>query len=161
MDAAWSADLIRARFFLSRRLGGIDCAQGFQNDSTGRLLCPAHLDWSTDEFVDRLTFERRSNKFHRVKAMLASTIQTVTADLWPAVFYQNMQVDAKRPWEGFLRNRLLIMVRLISWYWPAAANAMDLGMQGCVQGKNGCQGLIPRADYKRDRVLFHLGSSGR
>jgi hypothetical protein len=46
-----------------------------------------------------------------VKEALRSTPQAIRAPgAWPAIFYQNLESDTQRPWEGFLRNHHLLMV---------------------------------------------------
>ncbi|KAH6903039.1 hypothetical protein BKA70DRAFT_1404350 [Coprinopsis sp. MPI-PUGE-AT-0042] len=93
-SAAWSTDLASARTLISCRLGIACCGQGFDNDAIGRLLCPIGSDWNSGE----------------VKNALRSTPQSSGVGAWPAVFYQNLGFDPQKPWEGFLRNRLLVVV---------------------------------------------------
>ncbi|KAH6893612.1 hypothetical protein BKA70DRAFT_1440390 [Coprinopsis sp. MPI-PUGE-AT-0042] len=88
---AWSIDLAKAQALLTHRLG--DLEQGFDNELIGRLLCPITRDWNSEE-------SRRS---------LREAPQTITTGSWPTVFYQNMEFERQRPWEGFLRNSLLVM----------------------------------------------------
>ncbi|KAH6905189.1 hypothetical protein BKA70DRAFT_1075577, partial [Coprinopsis sp. MPI-PUGE-AT-0042] len=89
---AWSTDLAKAQALLTQRLGGDCFGQGFDNDTIGRLLCPITHDWSSDE-------DRQS---------IRETPQKISAGSWPTVFYQNMEFKSQRPWEGLLRNSLLV-----------------------------------------------------
>ncbi|KAH6906979.1 hypothetical protein BKA70DRAFT_1026555, partial [Coprinopsis sp. MPI-PUGE-AT-0042] len=89
---AWSADLKATQAIVSRRLGDIDCGQGFDDETVGSFLCPAARDWNKEE----------------VKRELHSQPLTVRAGCWPSVFYQNREMDIHDPWKGFLRNSLLV-----------------------------------------------------
>ncbi|KAH6888984.1 hypothetical protein BKA70DRAFT_883316 [Coprinopsis sp. MPI-PUGE-AT-0042] len=91
--AAWSKDLSSTQAMISHRLGVEFCGQGFDNETIGRLLCPVGSDWHRD----------------KTKQTLRSAPQTMGIGPWPAVFYQNLEHDPQRPWEGFLRNNLLVM----------------------------------------------------
>ncbi|KAH6903654.1 hypothetical protein BKA70DRAFT_1433283 [Coprinopsis sp. MPI-PUGE-AT-0042] len=90
---AWSTDLETTRFLLSHRFGDVLCGLGFHDDTTGRLLCPVDVDWDDEN----------------VKKCLRDSEQTISADSWPAVFYQNGHVEPQHPWDGFLRSSLLVM----------------------------------------------------
>ncbi|KAH6913702.1 hypothetical protein BKA70DRAFT_1421964 [Coprinopsis sp. MPI-PUGE-AT-0042] len=89
----WSADLGSTQSLISRRLGVVLSGQGFKDDIIGRLLCPVEFDWLSDDTKDTLR----------------STPQSILVGSWPIVFYQNMEFERRRPWEGFLRNSLLVM----------------------------------------------------
>lgn len=49
--------------------------------------------------------------FHRTKAQLCSGELEVPGDQWPIFLYADAKYNPEDPWEGFLRNRLLIKVR--------------------------------------------------
>ncbi|EDR01144.1 uncharacterized protein LACBIDRAFT_312466 [Laccaria bicolor S238N-H82] len=66
--------------------------RGFHHECTGALLCPTNLDWSDPETKERL----RSGE------------QLVTGDQWPIFLYAGCNFDPEEPWNGLLRNRLLI-----------------------------------------------------
>ncbi|KAG1849815.1 hypothetical protein C8R48DRAFT_613879 [Suillus tomentosus] len=65
---------------------------GFNHPLTGRLLCPAELDWDNEE----------------TKQNLQSGIISVSGDQWPLLLYANEAYDPDDPWNGLLRTRLLI-----------------------------------------------------
>ncbi|KAH6911251.1 hypothetical protein BKA70DRAFT_1460513 [Coprinopsis sp. MPI-PUGE-AT-0042] len=91
--AAWSNDLSSTQAMISHRLGIEFCGQGFDDEAIGRLLCPVGSDWNSKE----------------TKQALRSAPQTMGIGLWPAVFYQNLEHDPQRPWDGFLRSNLLVL----------------------------------------------------
>ncbi|KAH6884691.1 hypothetical protein BKA70DRAFT_1029050, partial [Coprinopsis sp. MPI-PUGE-AT-0042] len=68
-------------------------SKGFKHGSAmGVLLCPVTLDWSKQE----------------VRGRLNETAQPLEVNEWPRLLYQNMEYNAQDPWDGFLRNRLLL-----------------------------------------------------
>ncbi|KAG2737704.1 hypothetical protein P692DRAFT_20883308 [Suillus brevipes Sb2] len=66
--------------------------RGFNHPITGRLLCPAELDWNDPE----------------TKQKLQSGEIAVSGDQWPLFLYANEAYDPDDPWNGLLRSRLLI-----------------------------------------------------
>ncbi|KAG1724587.1 hypothetical protein EDD22DRAFT_789870 [Suillus occidentalis] len=66
--------------------------RGFNHPLTGRLLCPAELDWNDPE----------------TKQKLQSGEIAVSGDQWPLFLYANEAYDPDDPWNGLLRSRLLI-----------------------------------------------------
>ncbi|KAI0067315.1 hypothetical protein BV25DRAFT_1911964 [Artomyces pyxidatus] len=66
--------------------------RGYHHESTGRLLCPAGLDWSLEE----------------VKHKLQSGEMVVSGDQWPMFLYQGYRYDADDPWKGLFRSDLLV-----------------------------------------------------
>ncbi|KAH6871073.1 hypothetical protein BKA70DRAFT_1451456 [Coprinopsis sp. MPI-PUGE-AT-0042] len=89
---AWSTDLRASQELLSQHLGMLDCGQGFDDETVGRLLCPASYDWHNEG----------------VKQRFRSEPYTVCVGCWPSVFYRYMEMDSQDQWKGFLRNNLLI-----------------------------------------------------
>ncbi|KAG2092933.1 uncharacterized protein F5147DRAFT_747980 [Suillus discolor] len=67
-------------------------SHGFNHPLTGRLLCPAELDWNDTE----------------TKQQLQSGEIAVSGDQWPHFLYANETYDPDDPWNGLLRSRLLI-----------------------------------------------------
>ncbi|KAG0692771.1 hypothetical protein DFH29DRAFT_985672 [Suillus ampliporus] len=65
---------------------------GFNHPLTGRLLCPAELDWDDEE----------------TKQHLQSGVISVSGDQWPLFLYANKAYDPEDPWNGLLRTCLLI-----------------------------------------------------
>ncbi|KAG1882190.1 hypothetical protein F4604DRAFT_1921918 [Suillus subluteus] len=65
---------------------------GFNHPLTGRLLCPAELDWNDAE----------------TKQKLKSGEIIVSGDRWPLFLYTDEAYDPDDPWNGLLRSRLLI-----------------------------------------------------
>ncbi|KAH6886041.1 hypothetical protein BKA70DRAFT_1436099 [Coprinopsis sp. MPI-PUGE-AT-0042] len=90
---AWSTDLAKAKALLFQRLGDDFDGKGFEDDTIGRLLCPITHKWRSEE----------------VRRALREAPQTVVAGAWPKVLYQSIETESQRPWEGFLRNSLLVM----------------------------------------------------
>ncbi|KAH6879633.1 hypothetical protein BKA70DRAFT_1024669, partial [Coprinopsis sp. MPI-PUGE-AT-0042] len=89
---AWSVDFQASQALLSQRLGKRDCGLGFDDDAVGKLICPVTCDWCNEE----------------VKRTLRSEPHIIRVGCWPSVFYQNLEMDAQDPWNGFLRNNLLV-----------------------------------------------------
>ncbi|KAG2737887.1 hypothetical protein P692DRAFT_20883128 [Suillus brevipes Sb2] len=67
-------------------------SRGFNHPLTGRLLCPAELNWDDEE----------------TKQNLQSGLTSVSGDQWPLFLYANEAYDPEDPWNGLLRTRLLI-----------------------------------------------------
>ncbi|KAG1895078.1 uncharacterized protein F5891DRAFT_1194588 [Suillus fuscotomentosus] len=67
----------------------------FNHDVTGRLLCPAGLDWSHAE----------------TKQSLKSGKTAVHGDQWPMFLYTGYHYDPDEPWKGLLRSEILIFIR--------------------------------------------------
>ncbi|KAG2039132.1 hypothetical protein BDR03DRAFT_933333 [Suillus americanus] len=67
-------------------------SRGFNHPLTGRLLCPAELDWNDAE----------------IKQKLQSSEIAVSGDQWPLFLYANEVYDPDDPWNGLSRSRLLI-----------------------------------------------------
>jgi len=66
--------------------------RGFHHPVTGRLLCPAGLDWSDDD----------------IRKRLASGELAIRGDQWPLLLYENEKYDPEDPWNGLFRNHLLV-----------------------------------------------------
>ncbi|KAG0704986.1 hypothetical protein DFH29DRAFT_800998 [Suillus ampliporus] len=67
-------------------------SHGFNHPLTGRLLCPAELDWNDEE----------------TKQNLQSGVISISGDQWPLFLYANEAYDPEDPWNGLLRTHLLI-----------------------------------------------------
>ncbi|KAG1869088.1 hypothetical protein C8R48DRAFT_771259 [Suillus tomentosus] len=67
-------------------------SRGFNHPLTGRLLCPAELDWDDAD----------------TKQNLQSGEIAVSGDQWPLFVYANEAYDPEDPWNGLLRSRLLV-----------------------------------------------------
>ncbi|KAG1898357.1 uncharacterized protein F5891DRAFT_1129538 [Suillus fuscotomentosus] len=65
--------------------------RGFNHEVTGRLLCPAGLDWSDVE----------------TKQSLKSGETAVSGDQWPMFLYSGYHYDPDDPWKGLLRSEIL------------------------------------------------------
>ncbi|KAG1717579.1 hypothetical protein EDD22DRAFT_983875 [Suillus occidentalis] len=66
--------------------------RGFNHEVTGRLLCPAGIDWSNAE----------------TKQALKSGETAVRGDQWPIFLYNGYDYDPEDPWRGLLRSDILI-----------------------------------------------------
>ncbi|KAH6884022.1 hypothetical protein BKA70DRAFT_1446349 [Coprinopsis sp. MPI-PUGE-AT-0042] len=91
---AWSADFRASHDLLSQHFGMVDCGQGFDDETIGKLLCPATCDWRNEEVKQKFRLEP----------------YTIRVGCWPSVFYRHMEMDTQDPWKGFLRNNLLVMI---------------------------------------------------
>ncbi|KAG2365891.1 hypothetical protein BDR07DRAFT_1275902, partial [Suillus spraguei] len=69
-------------------------SRGFNHPLTGRLLCPAELDWDDAD----------------TKQRLQSSELVVSGDQWPLFVYANEVFDPEDPWSGLLKSRLLMNV---------------------------------------------------
>jgi hypothetical protein len=49
----------------------------------------------------------------RVREKLSSGEMRVRGDQWPLFLYADLAYDPEDPWNGLLRNQLLVMVRFI------------------------------------------------
>ncbi|KAG2056215.1 hypothetical protein BDR06DRAFT_981606 [Suillus hirtellus] len=67
-------------------------SRGFNHPLTGRLLCPAELDWDDAD----------------TKQRLQSSELVISGDQWPLFVYANEVFDPEDPWNGLLRSRLLV-----------------------------------------------------
>ncbi|RDB22948.1 hypothetical protein Hypma_009802 [Hypsizygus marmoreus] len=72
--------------------------RGFNHEVTGALLCPAELNWSDPE----------------IKQQLRSGERAVLGDQWPIFLYANCKYDPEDPWEGLLRNTLLVSASTVA-----------------------------------------------
>ncbi|KAH6908131.1 hypothetical protein BKA70DRAFT_1103857, partial [Coprinopsis sp. MPI-PUGE-AT-0042] len=66
--------------------------RGYQNEITGRLLCPVGVDWDDPEYREAL-------RNHEL---------VVTGTQWPHCMYQDEICDPDDPWNGLLKNALLV-----------------------------------------------------
>jgi len=49
---------------------------------------------------------------HRIKAQLRSGELAVPGDMWPIFLYADSQYNSENPWDGLLRNALLVKVQM-------------------------------------------------
>jgi hypothetical protein len=49
---------------------------------------------------------------HRIKAQLRSGELAVPGDMWPIFLYADSRYDSDNPWDGLLRNALLVKVQV-------------------------------------------------
>ncbi|KAI0058490.1 hypothetical protein BV25DRAFT_1919198 [Artomyces pyxidatus] len=66
--------------------------RGFRHPITGRLLCPAGLDWDNEE----------------ISTKLASGEIIIQGDQWPLFVYAHCEYDPEDPWTGLFRGELLV-----------------------------------------------------
>ncbi|TEB31483.1 hypothetical protein FA13DRAFT_1629042, partial [Coprinellus micaceus] len=66
--------------------------QGFNNERTGFLLCPAGMDWS---YAD-------------TKQQLKDKTIAVPGNYWPIFVYRKEKYDSEDPWKGLFRSWLLV-----------------------------------------------------
>ncbi|KJA26432.1 hypothetical protein HYPSUDRAFT_133249 [Hypholoma sublateritium FD-334 SS-4] len=66
--------------------------RGFNHEVTGKLLCPAGIDWSNQE----------------IKQKLRTGELSVPGDQWPIFLYRSHQYDDANPWKGLLQSDILV-----------------------------------------------------
>ncbi|KAI9067491.1 hypothetical protein FKP32DRAFT_1563674, partial [Trametes sanguinea] len=91
-------------------LPNIKSSRGFNNPVTGRLLCPAVLDYDDDE-------TRKSLENH--EATLDG--EPVNGGDWPMFVYDQNTYNPALPWESFLRGRLIIQAFRHIFQSPSSA----------------------------------------
>ncbi|KAG1828301.1 hypothetical protein EV424DRAFT_1318616, partial [Suillus variegatus] len=67
---------------------------GFNNDATGRLICPVDYDWSD------LVIQQGIRDYH--------PDYRVTAHSWPAFLYRDKRYDPLNPTDGLFKGKLLL-----------------------------------------------------
>ncbi|TFK21027.1 hypothetical protein FA15DRAFT_682285 [Coprinopsis marcescibilis] len=72
--------------------GNVKTDRGFYHDMTGKLLCPATMNWEDTT----------------VRNGLRSGQIIPNGDQWPLFLYQNHQYNHDKPWNGLMRGHLLI-----------------------------------------------------
>ncbi|EGO04310.1 hypothetical protein SERLA73DRAFT_43921, partial [Serpula lacrymans var. lacrymans S7.3] len=70
----------------------IKSTRGFNHPRTGRLLCPAGLNWDDPD----------------IQAKLKTGEIQVTSNQWPIFIYANFTYDYGNPWQGLLHSNLLV-----------------------------------------------------
>ncbi|KAH6876483.1 hypothetical protein BKA70DRAFT_1448755 [Coprinopsis sp. MPI-PUGE-AT-0042] len=92
-SSAWSCDARAAQELIHRGLQ-VDCGE----DARAQLVQAGHLLRSIDRPLEGnpIAFQ--------------TALQSLSAGSWPAILYQNMELNPNQPEEGFLMNRLLVAV---------------------------------------------------
>ena len=89
----------------------VKSTRGFHHERTGALLCPAGLDWSSSTCLFfHLLVVSLTLSCHRIKEQLRSGEMQISGDQWPLFLYADLAYDPEDPWNGLLRNQLLITV---------------------------------------------------
>ncbi|RDB25923.1 hypothetical protein Hypma_006362 [Hypsizygus marmoreus] len=89
----------------------VKTCRGFNHEATGALLCPANLDWSDPEYASQIIcIIILLTRLCRVKSKLRDGDYIIPGDQWPIMIYKDYKYDPEDPWNGLLRNRLLISV---------------------------------------------------
>ncbi|KAG2087598.1 hypothetical protein BD769DRAFT_1372951, partial [Suillus cothurnatus] len=81
--------------------------RGFNNDSTGRLICPVDYDWNDLHIRDYHPDYR------------------VTAYSWPAFLYKDEQYDPQNPTNGLFKGHLLLKTFKYIFTSPTSAEMED------------------------------------
>lgn len=68
----------------------------------------------------------QADSISRVKEMLRSRNYSVSGDQWPVLLYKDELYDAENPWRGLFKNRLLILVSMISSRQPHSFSSVSL-----------------------------------
>ncbi|KAG1883851.1 hypothetical protein F4604DRAFT_1920368 [Suillus subluteus] len=85
--------------------------RGFNNDATGRLICPVDYDWS-DPVV-----QQGIRDYH--------PDYCVTAHSWPAFLYKDEQYDSLKPTDGLFKGQLLLKTFKYIFTSPTSAEMDD------------------------------------
>ncbi|RDB29854.1 hypothetical protein Hypma_014050, partial [Hypsizygus marmoreus] len=67
--------------------------RGFNHERTGSLLCPTGLDWTDTTIKEKL----KTGEMH------------VRGDQWPIFLYADLKYDQENPWNGLLKNQILVL----------------------------------------------------
>jgi hypothetical protein len=87
--------------------------RGFNHDFTGRLLCPAGLDWSDKEYAIFFLLKDRRRPYlttQRIRECLRQGDLHVSGEQWPIFLYHDYSYDPDNPWKGLLRSSLVVSV---------------------------------------------------
>ncbi|KAG1893115.1 uncharacterized protein F5891DRAFT_963489, partial [Suillus fuscotomentosus] len=85
--------------------------RGFNNDTTGRLICPVDYDWND------LAVRQHIREYH--------PDYRVTAYSWPAFLYQDEQYDSQKPTNGLFKGKLLLKTYKFIFTSPTSAEMED------------------------------------
>lgn len=86
--------------------------RGFHHNATGALLCPINLNWSHSECVIYYTLESAlAHCGGRIRVKLRSGEMNCLEDQWPQFMYSKARAVLD-PWDGFLRNSLVVSVKI-------------------------------------------------
>ncbi|KAG1820134.1 hypothetical protein EV424DRAFT_1322953, partial [Suillus variegatus] len=122
---------------------------GFNNDATGRLICPVDYDWND------LAIQQHIREYH--------PDYRVTAYSWPAFLYQDEQYDSQKPTNGLFKGRLLLKTFKFIFTSPTSAemedqeelNPNDISAQGHPKQRRTAGERRTRCDLR-----FALSSTG-
>ncbi|KAH6893807.1 hypothetical protein BKA70DRAFT_1118757, partial [Coprinopsis sp. MPI-PUGE-AT-0042] len=119
--------------------------RGFHHSATGRLLCPATLDWSCD----------------KIRNGLRSAQLVPTGDQWPLFLFLDHSYDPEDPWNGLLRGPLLIKAFKFVFTSPSSVEQTDSHATRC--SNSSIHGMtfvtIPSIAYVATQVRFALSST--
>ncbi|KAG1880603.1 hypothetical protein C8R48DRAFT_587883 [Suillus tomentosus] len=85
--------------------------RGFNNDTTGRLICPVDYDWND------LAVRQHIREYH--------PDYRVTAYSWPAFLYQDERYDSQKPTNGLFKGKLLLKTYKFIFTSPTSAEMED------------------------------------
>ncbi|KAF7975056.1 hypothetical protein HWV62_10555 [Athelia sp. TMB] len=80
--------------------------RGYNHHITGRLLCPANMDWSDSNVVEGL----RSGSTRLLGVH------------WPLFLYENHEYNREDPWKGLFKGKLLVRAYKHVFTSPSSAN---------------------------------------
>ncbi|KAG1890410.1 hypothetical protein F4604DRAFT_1876902 [Suillus subluteus] len=116
----------------------------FNHELTGSLLCPAGLDWNDPQTKDNL----RSSEL------------LVCRDQWPVFLYAHHTYDAKDPWCGLLRSRLLVCAYKHIFTSPSSVDREPKATRSGNAPLHGMNSItIASMAYIATQVRFTLNSS--
>ncbi|KAH6891551.1 hypothetical protein BKA70DRAFT_1119957, partial [Coprinopsis sp. MPI-PUGE-AT-0042] len=119
--------------------------RGFHHSTTGRLLCPATLDWSCD----------------KIRNGLRSARLVPTGDQWPLLLYLDHSYNPEDPWNGLLRGPLLVKAFKFVFTSPSSVERTDSHATRCSNSR--IHGMIfvtiPSIAYIATQVRFALSST--
>ncbi|RDB27585.1 hypothetical protein Hypma_003884 [Hypsizygus marmoreus] len=83
--------------------------RGFNHERTGSLLCPTGLDWSLPSIKEQL----KTGEMH------------VRGDQWPIFLYADSEYNPDNPWNGLLKNQLLVFAYKHVFTSPSSVDVDD------------------------------------
>ncbi|EAU81270.1 hypothetical protein CC1G_12824 [Coprinopsis cinerea okayama7 len=117
--------------------------RGFNHYWTGKLLCPALLDWEDEE----------------TRKSLAGGL-TVPGDHWPMFVYRDYKFNPEDVWEGLFRSNILVSAFKHTFTSPSSVDQATKATRSCNAHLNGMK-KVTRGSiaYIATQVRFALSSN--
>ncbi|KAI0065330.1 hypothetical protein BV25DRAFT_1913920 [Artomyces pyxidatus] len=119
--------------------------RGFNHPVTGRLFCPAELDWDNEE----------------IRAKLVSGEIVVQGDQWQLFVYARSEYDPNHPWDGLFRGELLVKAAKYIFTTPSSADNESKATRSGNARLHGMTRMTTASiAYVTTQVRFALSSAG-